>query len=593
MVQCFNNMENNISYVDFLNIYKNKCQHLMWFLGAGTSVAAGVPSAYDLITQFKLNIFCKNTGANQKLFQDLSNPTVRQTLEDYFIVNNLIPNEDENDYAYYFEKAYPTEDIRRKIIEDAVVNRQPSYGQEILASLMKLMACRIVWTTNFDKLIENSAFKLYNSNNNLVVSTLESTNLARDAINEERWPLLVKLHGDFQSTKIKNVNDELKNQDAEYKKLLVEQCKRYGLVVIGYSGRDSSIMEVLTEALDNGNGFPHGLYWLLRIGEKPNDKLTKLIEQAKKLKINAQIIRMQNFDETMSDIIKQFENIPDDIKAFLNAKMPKATFPPPTEKGNNFPAIRLNAVPIIKYPLECKLVDCEIGGNKEIRNAIETTNSNIVAIRKKIGVLAFGEDREIQKAFNKNNIKSIERYELARDILKDGKQELNLLYQLLVKCFENNVPVVGKYKHNAYFLIIDKTKLQSQVFAQWYIGQKPFSDYYYGNIPYTNINWSQAIKIHLEFRYNKLWLIMEPTIWIDSIPFNDEELYNKIKIFINNKLSTRFNLASNQILNAWIEFLIGKNKNKSLNLFESHNEIEISPAFIINGTTAYCKGINK
>ena len=58
-----------MDYKEFLNLYKNKYQFFMWFLGAGVSVSAGIPSASNLIMQFKINIFCKNTGANPKLFQ--------------------------------------------------------------------------------------------------------------------------------------------------------------------------------------------------------------------------------------------------------------------------------------------------------------------------------------------------------------------------------------------------------------------------------------------------------------------------------------------------------------------------------------------
>ncbi len=43
----------------------------------------------------------------------------------------------------------------------------------------------------------------------LVVTDLNRAELAREALNEGRWPLLVKLHGDFQSRRLKNTVDEL------------------------------------------------------------------------------------------------------------------------------------------------------------------------------------------------------------------------------------------------------------------------------------------------------------------------------------------------------------------------------------------------
>ena len=48
-------------------------------------------------------------------------------------------------------------------------------------------------------------------------------------------------------------------------------------------------------------------------------------------------------------------------------------------------------------------------------------------------------------------------------------------------------------------------------------------------------------------------------------------IYIKVKIMLN------------------INLLIGKNKNKELMLFQS-SEKDISPKFIVNGTTAYSRG---
>ena len=572
-----------MKYIDFLNLYKEKNKFLMWLFGAGTSVSAGAPTATNLILQFKINIFCKLTGESPKIFKDLSNTTTRKILEEYFIKNNIVPKNNENDYSFYFELAYPDSDIRRKIIEDVVKDIKPSYGHKIIATMMKMNLCRCVWTTNFDKLIEDAVAELNCSTTNLVVSSLENPSLARTAINSEKWPLLVKMHGDFQSEKLKNIKEELANQDKDLRLLLLEQCKRYGLIVIGYSGRDNSIMDVLEEALDNGNGFPHGLYWLLKIGENPSNRLKTLMKKANDLKIKATIIEIQNFDETMFDLLKQIDNISNDIKKYLNNEIPKVSFPPLLPQGNGFPVIRLNALPILNIPLKTYLIDCEIGGNKEIIEVINKFNSNIAAIRRKFGVIAYGDKKEIEKTFKNFNIKSIKEIILKKEMFVDGHQELNLLYQLIIKCFENNLPVIGKYRNHNYYLIIDKSKLKSQIFAEWNMFGQQFKEYCYGKISNSSIEWIQAIKIKIEYRYNKFWLLTEPKIWIET-ETKEESQINQFKKFLNKKYTYRYNIPSNIILDKWIELLIGKNKNKTLVL---NKEIKDSPKFIINGTTAY------
>src|SRR5689334_15216976 len=90
--------------------------------------------------------------------------------------------------------------------------------------------------------------------------------VAREAMTEGRWPLIVKLHGDFQSRKLKNTEEELRAQDKDLRRCFVEACVRQGLAVVGYSGRDASVMDALDEAVSGGHGFPGGLFWFSRPG---------------------------------------------------------------------------------------------------------------------------------------------------------------------------------------------------------------------------------------------------------------------------------------------------------------------------------------
>ncbi|MFK4822071.1 SIR2 family protein [Ochrobactrum quorumnocens] len=74
--------------------------------------------------------------------------------------------------------------------------------------------------------------------------------------------MVAKLHGDYQSIAIKNTGSELEEQDARMRHVLVESGKRFGMIFVGYSGRDASIMEALNTVLDAPSPFPNGVYWL-------------------------------------------------------------------------------------------------------------------------------------------------------------------------------------------------------------------------------------------------------------------------------------------------------------------------------------------
>ena len=53
-----------ISESDFLQHYIQNAQYLMWFLGAGTSRSAGLPTATDIIWDLKRRYYCLHENQN-------------------------------------------------------------------------------------------------------------------------------------------------------------------------------------------------------------------------------------------------------------------------------------------------------------------------------------------------------------------------------------------------------------------------------------------------------------------------------------------------------------------------------------------------
>ena len=109
----------------------------------------------------------------------------------------------------------------------------------------------------------------------------DAPDLVAQSIASERWPVEVKLHGDFRSRRLKNTTDELRRQDAILRRALLEASKRFGLVVAGYSGRDISIMETLTVAVNTRGALPGGLFWLHRGDGEPMTAVADLLALAR------------------------------------------------------------------------------------------------------------------------------------------------------------------------------------------------------------------------------------------------------------------------------------------------------------------------
>ena len=58
-------------------------QNLMWFLGAGASASAGVPTSFNMVWDFKRQLFITQTKVAPQAVSDLSNPTVRSRIQDH------------------------------------------------------------------------------------------------------------------------------------------------------------------------------------------------------------------------------------------------------------------------------------------------------------------------------------------------------------------------------------------------------------------------------------------------------------------------------------------------------------------------------
>ena len=60
------------------------CDGIDFFLGAGASLSAGIPSGQNLVWEFKKEIYCSENNVSRELFKDLQSERNRRKLQDYF-----------------------------------------------------------------------------------------------------------------------------------------------------------------------------------------------------------------------------------------------------------------------------------------------------------------------------------------------------------------------------------------------------------------------------------------------------------------------------------------------------------------------------
>jgi NAD-dependent SIR2 family protein deacetylase len=142
---------------EFLNLYPLRTPRIMWFLGAGTSVSAGLPTAMTLTWEFKRAIYCNDLGVPLTRFSDLNDKNFQSLIQSYFDSRTGNPRLwDNSEYSHYFQKYLPDERDRRTFLNDRLRGTKPAYGHYCLAGLIALRKIQIVWTTNFDRLVERA-----------------------------------------------------------------------------------------------------------------------------------------------------------------------------------------------------------------------------------------------------------------------------------------------------------------------------------------------------------------------------------------------------------------------------------------------------
>ncbi len=564
---------------EFLRLFPLRAPNLMWLLGAGASASSGIATAGDMILDFKRRLYCSEQGISLRACEDLSNPVVQGRIQRYLDGRGGCPaGGAEEEYSHYFSAVFPNESDRRRYIEQLISKATPSYGFLALGVLMKVGQARVLWTTNFDRNIEDAAAGILKTTGKLVVSSLDAPGLMREALQEGRWPLLGKLHGDFQSRRLKNTSEELQTQDAELRRELVETCRRLGLIVCGYSGRDLSVMAALEEAIDGGRGYPSGLFWFTRNGASA--RVVSFVEKARAAGVDAHLITVETFDELLADIVAQLPNVPKEDVEFLNSKVQRISEATMPHGRGGWPVVRLNAVEVIKFPTVCRVVRCEIGGVGEVYEAVEASGANIVATRRKAGVLLFGSDAEAAKAFGGFKMDGSDLYTIEPRRLWYDSIEGGLIYDGLVQALVRERGFVSERRRGQRILRVDTKEEGSARLAPL----KKVVNVICGTVGKTSVPWAEAMEIHLEYRMGRLWLVIEPTVWVGRPGDGEREV---VREFQRERHAVRYNRVANELLAAWCEVISAQQPVAKLSAFGISDGIDA--VFEIGDTTAYSR----
>lgn len=561
---------------DFARRFSLRGGNLMWLLGAGASAAAGVPTAWDMIWEFKQQLYVSQRRVSPKSVADLANPAIRSQLQNYIDAAGRFPVEGAHDeYAALFEAAWPDERDRRTYIEGKLSGGKPSYGHLAIASLMKGGFAKAVWTTNFDTLIADACAKVYDSTAALTTIALDAPELARQAMTGQRWPLEIKLHGDFRSRRLKNTADELRQQDAGLRRELIDACHRFGLIVAGYSGRDESVMDALKEALAHDAPFPSGLFWLHRGTEPPPERVVALLQSAAAKGVDGGIVRIVNFDETLRDLIRLCPGIDTAALDAFAIDRRRWTAPARPSGQRGWPVVRLNALPVIETPTHCRRVICNIGGHAEVRAAIQQAGVNVLIGRVRAGVIAFGQDADIKTAFAGYGITDFDLHAIDLKRLRYDSGERGLLREALSTALARENGLDLYRQRNTDLLTPQAPDDKRWAPLRGLVG--PIAGSVKGD---ATLRWKEGVGIRLDWANDQLWLLIEPRTVFDGRTEANRVLSAD---FGRERTVKRYNQQLNNIVAFWASVLA--NNGEPLRALEIGNGVDA--VFRLSGDTAF------
>ena len=496
-----------------------------FFLGAGASINSGIPSGGDLIWYFKRLIYCNENRVSIEKYKDLYLPSTRQMLQDYFDKKGTYPPlYAPNEYSHYFQECYPIALARQRFIDEQVAYKNPSLGYLCLAELISKERIKNIWTTNFDSLVETATNIIDPKKDMLVCSSANSTSIPNF---NPQHPCICKLHGDFRYDTLQNTDEELQALEKAIYEYWKQSMMGRGLVVVGYSGNDNSIMDFIEENIDDPLFLSKGLYWTVikdgNVSQRVEDLIFKVREKGK----IAEIVETDGFDDLLYDTYKcsglSCALIEEQWRIRMNAKKPMIFTQSPMRSF-----IKLNAYSIAEFP-KCKVFKTDITKWDQLRECIGT--EKIIAALFKGHIYSFDCVDDLQRVFQDHVKSEISEETIEKHIIRRHNSiYVGMLYDLIEQHLKSKGFI--RYAKNRYYL--PNTQKNEK-----------------GLLVY------EAVEFAIEYISPQLYLCLLPTIHVSKL--NGEKLpKQEYQYQINQRVSTIYNQGYNEKLRYW-EGLFRKN----------------------------------
>ncbi|MCK4250409.1 SIR2 family protein [candidate division WOR-3 bacterium] len=269
------------------SVYHNKGVYAL-LLGSGVSRAAQIPTGWE-ITLDLINKVAAIKGEATNNNPELWYKEKYKEEPDYSkLLEELATTQTERRALLnaYFE---PTEEDREKDM------KIPTKAHTAIASLVKQGYIKVILTTNFDRLMEQAL-----EGEGMIPDVISSEDSLKGTIPLDHSKCtIIKLHGDYKDTRIKNTISELEQYSGKMNKFLDRIFDDYGLIICGWSGQWDT---ALRNAILRCSNRRYVTYWAIK--DELTDEAVGLIQHRK-----AVIFEIDSADEFFTELTEKITSL--------------------------------------------------------------------------------------------------------------------------------------------------------------------------------------------------------------------------------------------------------------------------------------------
>jgi hypothetical protein len=267
-----------------LSLYNTRGGYAL-LLGSGLSTAAGVPTGWEIVLDLVRRVATAESPEAAEAAERDAESWYQRRFE-------RAPS-----YSDLIGRLAPTASERRELLRGYMEptatdreegRRKPTLAHRAVARLVREGYVKVILTTNFDQLAETALRE--EGVSPAVIATPDQV--------EGMMPLhlervtLIKLHGDYFDTRIKNIEEELASYSQPFNALLDRVFDEYGLIVCGWSGAWD---HALRAAIERCPSRRFTTFWATR-GEQKPETLALIAHR------RAEVIEIEDADKLFVDV---------------------------------------------------------------------------------------------------------------------------------------------------------------------------------------------------------------------------------------------------------------------------------------------------